>query len=206
MSGKWRYSVYDPILIILQILTLTSLFYFSLTIFIYLIDLIFDFDVNISQIFNYKLIGLNTGYNFFITVAFLINSIAGWVYSPTIVGDNLSLAFFANNQNKLLITKFNKSNKKRKLDFQFHFYFVFMKSRSFYLWLIVSRAKPCLDFSATIYVIHLVLCWIYNQQFPSTFSWWILQIICMSIMCITAEYLCAQWESKPIPLIQKEEI
>lgn len=78
--------------------------------------------------------------------------------------------------------------------------------RSCYLWVIVSRAKPCLDFSATIYLIHLVLCWIYNQQFPSTFSWWILQVICMSIMCVTAEFMCAQWESKPIPLLQKEEI
>ena len=77
MSGKFRYTVYDPILIILQIVTLTALFYFSLTILIFLIDLIFDFDVNISQLFNYKLIGLNSGYNFFITLAFLFNSLAG---------------------------------------------------------------------------------------------------------------------------------
>ena len=51
-----------------------------------------------------------------------------------------------------------------------------------------------------------MICWIYNGFFPNTFSWWILQLICMSIMCITAEYMCASWELKEIPLIQKEEI
>lgn len=80
MSGKFRHTIYDPILIILQIITLTALFYFSLTILIYFIDLLFDFDVNISQLFNYKLIGLNNSYNFSITTVFVLNSLVGYVF------------------------------------------------------------------------------------------------------------------------------
>lgn len=72
---------------------------------------------------------------------------------------------------------------------------------SLYLWHIVKKAKPCLDFSATIHVIHLFACWIYNGCFPIRFSWWLLNLICVSITCVCGEFLCMKTEMKSIPLL-----
>ncbi|KAI1285297.1 Protein SYS1 -like protein [Halotydeus destructor] len=72
---------------------------------------------------------------------------------------------------------------------------------SFYLWNIVKRAKPCLDFSATVHIVHLVLSCLYNGSFPTAISWWILNIICVTIMCVCGEFLCMKREMKDIPLL-----
>jgi len=74
------------------------------------------------------------------------------------------------------------------------------------LWHFVQRAKPCLDFSVTTHLIHLVLSWLYNGHFPTTFSWWILNVICASIMCVGGEFLCLKTEMKAIPLLQKSDV
>lgn len=84
-------------------------------------------------------------------------------------------------------------------------YLVNSIAASFYLWYIVKRAKSCLDYSATIYIIHFICCWILNS-FPSTFSWWLLTIICASITCICGEFLCMKTELKSIPLLSKSEV
>lgn len=75
---------------------------------------------------------------------------------------------------------------------------------SLYLWHILQRAKPCLDFSATIHVIHLFVCWMYNGCFPINFSWWLLNLICVSITCVCGEFLCMKTEMKSIPLLSNK--
>lgn len=77
---------------------------------------------------------------------------------------------------------------------------------SFYLWYIVKRAKPCLDYSATIHTIHLLFCWIFTGSFPFSFSWWILNSICIGITCVCGEFLCMKTEMKSIPLLSKSEV
>lgn len=76
---------------------------------------------------------------------------------------------------------------------------------AFYLWHIVKRAKSCLDYSATIHILHFLCCWLFNS-FPSTVSWWILNIICATITCICGEFLCMKTELKSIPLLSKSEV
>ncbi|XP_067616133.1 protein SYS1 homolog [Eurosta solidaginis] len=68
------------------------------------------------------------------------------------------------------------------------------------LWCIVRRAKLCLDFSCTYHILHLLICWWYNSKFPSNISWWLLNAITTTIMCIGGEFLCLKSELKEIPV------
>ncbi|XP_065332013.1 protein SYS1 homolog isoform X2 [Cloeon dipterum] len=68
------------------------------------------------------------------------------------------------------------------------------------LWFIVQRTKQCLDFSATAHLIHLFVCWSYNGYFPVSMSWWVLNTVCLAIMCVCGEFLCMRTELKSIPL------
>lgn len=65
---------------------------------------------------------------------------------------------------------------------------------------IVGRTKLCLDFSCTFHFVHLIICWFYNASFPSTFSWWFLNAICVTTMCVAGEFLCLKIEMKEIPV------
>lgn len=69
------------------------------------------------------------------------------------------------------------------------------------LWFVVERAKPCLDFTLTNFFIHFLFTWIYNGYFPSSFSWWFLNALSVTIMCVAGEYLCLKAELKSIPLL-----
>lgn len=152
-GGHFRPSVWDPLLTISQILTVQSLFYSSLGIFIFITDCLFGQDPSLNHIFNYKDVTIRTWIGLFIIISYLLNAIVA----------------------------------------------------AFYLWHIVKRAKSCLDHSATIHVIHFFSCWIFNS-FPSTVSWWILNIICAAITCICGEFLCMKTELKSIPLLSKSEV
>ncbi|EEB12748.1 conserved hypothetical protein [Pediculus humanus corporis] len=71
---------------------------------------------------------------------------------------------------------------------------------AFGLWFIVERTKQCLDFSSTAHLIHLIACWNYNSSFPNTLSWWLLNLACLGIMCISGEFLCLRSELRAIPI------
>ncbi|KAG6451641.1 hypothetical protein O3G_MSEX007264 [Manduca sexta] len=77
---------------------------------------------------------------------------------------------------------------------------IFEYHATFALWTIVGRTKLCLDFSCTYHCIHLLICWMYNGRFPTTFSWWTLNIACAAITCVTGEFLCLRTELQAIPL------
>ncbi|XP_027201820.2 sys1 golgi trafficking protein [Dermatophagoides pteronyssinus] len=70
----------------------------------------------------------------------------------------------------------------------------------------VRRAKKCLDFTLTLFIIHLILVRFYMGHVPTTFSWWLLNIICITIMCITGEYICLKSELKAIPLLVSNKV
>lgn len=67
------------------------------------------------------------------------------------------------------------------------------------LWAIVRRAKQCLDFAATAHLIHLVNCSIY-EGFPTSASWWFLNLTCMALMAVIGEFVCMRTELKAIPV------
>lgn len=64
--------------------------------------------------------------------------------------------------------------------------------------LIVQRAKLILDFAVTLHVFHLLLTSYYSRHIPSTFLWWILNIISCVVMTFAAEWACMQREMEPI--------
>lgn len=66
--------------------------------------------------------------------------------------------------------------------------------------LIVEKAKKCLDFSVTMFMIHLVACSMYGG-IPDTSDWWIVNILHMIVMILLGEFFCARREMQDIPLL-----
>ncbi|KAK4774136.1 hypothetical protein SAY87_029155 [Trapa incisa] len=64
---------------------------------------------------------------------------------------------------------------------------------------LIERAKKCLDFSATVYIIHLLLCILYGG-FPSSITWWVVNGTGLAIMALLGEYLCIKRELREIPI------
>lgn len=69
--------------------------------------------------------------------------------------------------------------------------------------IVVQRAKKCLDFCATIYILHFLLCWIFDA-FPVNWEWWLVNIVAMIGMVVLAEFLCLRKEMQDIPRTDTE--
>ena len=67
--------------------------------------------------------------------------------------------------------------------------------------IIVEKSKKCLDFSLTLFLIHLGICTAYGGM-PRTWDWWIVNILGTIIMILLGEYVCSYFESMEIPLLQ----
>ncbi|CAN0292791.1 unnamed protein product [Ectocarpus sp. 4 AP-2014] len=65
--------------------------------------------------------------------------------------------------------------------------------------MIVERAKKCLDFTSTLYIIHLAICSFYDG-IPHNWEWWILQMASLALMVVLGEYACSRRELRDIPL------
>eukprot|EP00532_Pseudo-nitzschia_australis_P016889 CAMPEP_0168262382 /NCGR_PEP_ID=MMETSP0141_2-20121125/9676_1 /TAXON_ID=44445 /ORGANISM="Pseudo-nitzschia australis, Strain 10249 10 AB" /LENGTH=158 /DNA_ID=CAMNT_0008200781 /DNA_START=334 /DNA_END=810 /DNA_ORIENTATION=- len=72
---------------------------------------------------------------------------------------------------------------------------------SFLMAIIVEKSKKCLDFSLTLFVVHLLIVCVYGG-FPSTWDWWIVHTSSVITMVLCGEYLCARREMEDIPLLQ----
>jgi protein SYS1 len=72
--------------------------------------------------------------------------------------------------------------------------------RSLLMALIVEKSKKCLDFSVTLFLIHLVSCVCYSG-FPLKLDWWIIHVLGTIIMILFGEYLCSIRELQEIPLL-----
>ncbi|CAI0386849.1 unnamed protein product [Linum tenue] len=64
---------------------------------------------------------------------------------------------------------------------------------------LIERAKKCLDFSATVYIIHLFICLIYGG-WPSSLTWWVVNLTGLAVMALLGEYLCIRRELREIPI------
>ncbi|XP_010539497.1 PREDICTED: protein SYS1 homolog [Tarenaya hassleriana] len=67
-----------------------------------------------------------------------------------------------------------------------------------YMVFLVERARKCLDFSATLYIIHLLLCIMYGG-WPSSITWWAVNGTGLGVTALLAEYLCFKREQREIP-------
>lgn len=64
---------------------------------------------------------------------------------------------------------------------------------------IVERTHKCLDFTLTIYIIHLLLILIYSG-FPFNLIWWGFHGILISVTVLISEYFCMKIEQQEITL------
>lgn len=62
-----------------------------------------------------------------------------------------------------------------------------------FLCFIVERAKKCLDFAATVHVLHLLACTAYDG-WPSSWEWWGVNLASLVVMALSGEYLCMRRE------------
>lgn len=54
---------------------------------------------------------------------------------------------------------------------------------------VVGRAKQCLDFAATIHILHFVITWLVTG-IPRTVSWWVVNGACIALTSSAGEYIC----------------
>lgn len=139
--------VFDPWLIVAQIVCLQCLYYSTLGFFMAILVGTRVPRMNLVYLFDYATVSASTVTGWCVIVSFLLGSLAGAVYI-------------------------------------------------FYL---IERAKKCLDFSATLYIIHLFLCVIYGG-WPSSFTWWVVTGTGVAIMSLLGEYLCVRRELREIPI------
>ncbi|XP_011623356.1 protein SYS1 homolog [Amborella trichopoda] len=68
-----------------------------------------------------------------------------------------------------------------------------------YMLLLIERAKKCLDFSATLFIIHLFISIIYGG-WPSSLTWWVVNGTGLAVMALLGEWLCIRRELREIPI------
>ena len=67
------------------------------------------------------------------------------------------------------------------------------------LYVVVERTKKCLDFTATVFGFHALLCWSY-RSFPASVEWWGSIAVSAVVMTVLGEWLCMKKEMRDIPL------
>lgn len=78
-------------------------------------------------------------------------------------------------------------------------YLTFDHNRAGFLMFLVERAKKCLDFCATLYIMHLFICILYGG-WPASITWWVVNITGLAVMALLGEYLCMKRELREIPI------
>eukprot|EP00871_Galdieria_phlegrea_P001531 jgi/Galph1/2379/GphlegSOOS_G1057.1 len=69
---------------------------------------------------------------------------------------------------------------------------------------IVQRAKRCLDFSVTMYLIHFIFCTLF-YGFPYSWSWWSFLLFGIAVSAALGEWLCMRKELQAIILPMNED-
>lgn len=65
--------------------------------------------------------------------------------------------------------------------------------------MVVGRAKKCLDFAATTYLVHFASCCAVAGV-PKGAGWWVTTGVALSVTAILGEYLCVSRELRDIPV------
>lgn len=76
---------------------------------------------------------------------------------------------------------------------------VFFVCRAVYMFYLIERSRKCLDFSATLYIVHLFICIVYGG-WPSSITWWIVNGSGIAVMALLGERLCMKRELQEISL------
>lgn len=173
MKTGFRNTQWDPLLLIAQIIAVQSILYVCLGFLMAIMDILVGANHTLDHLFQYHVSIFNcTSQNHSIQLI------------------DCSFYFFAQ---EIHVT--DSGGRSVILSFVLNAFIGALTLR-----FIVGRTKLCLDFTCTYHVIHLFICWFYNGLFPSTFSWWFLNAVCATVMCVCSEFLCLQIELKEIPV------
>ncbi|XP_052180776.1 uncharacterized protein LOC127793980 isoform X1 [Diospyros lotus] len=139
--------VWDPLLIVAQIICFQCLYYLTLGLFMEILVGTRVSRISLVYFFDYVTITASTVTGWCVIAAFLLSSLAGAVY----------------------------------------------------MLYLIERAKKCLDFSATLYIIHLFICILYGG-WPSSITWWVVNGTGVAVMALLGEYLCIRRDLREIPI------
>ncbi|KAF5191830.1 Sys1-like protein [Thalictrum thalictroides] len=145
--------VWDPWLIVSQIVCLQCLYYLTLGLFMSILVGTRVSRMSLVYFFDFSALTISTGIGWCVISSFLLSAIAG----------------------------------------------------AGYILYLIERAKKCLDFSATLYIIHLFICIVYGG-WPSSFTWWIVNGTCLAVMALLGEWLCIRRELREIPITRYRSI
>ncbi|XP_077386606.1 protein SYS1 homolog [Festucalex cinctus] len=148
MGSHFRSYIWDPVLIVFQIVLMQCIYYSFLGLWLVGVDSLVPTHGSLNQIFSYEILGFSSLLGRLSMMAFVLNSL----------------------------------------------------TCALGLWFFIRRGKQCLDFTVTVHFFHLISCWIYNSRFPSTLSWWLVNLACMALMAVIGEYLCMRTELRAIPV------
>lgn len=174
MKSGFRNTQWDPLLLIAQIIAIQSTLYFTLGFLIGFMDIFVDANHTLDHLFQYHVSEQMPQQ--ISQMKLDANRIFSLILLQEIHvtdsgGRSVILSFVLNAFIGALILRF-----------------------------VVGRTKLCLDFTCTYHFIHLTICWIYNGAFPSMFSWWLLNAVCATLMCVFGEFLCLKIELAEIPV------
>ena len=134
--------IFDPILILYQIVTLQCFYYFAYGSLLIICHTVLDFNISLDYYFTPKYVNFTSLVGWIQTICILMSSLAGWV--PLCLSPSLTLLQL---QHELINTPFP----------------IHSLSRAYLLSIIVEKSKKCVDFTFTLYFIHITVCCLYYQ-------------------------------------------
>ena len=195
---------FNPKLIFSQIVAMQCFHYLILGFLFQVNHVIFNTSITIDRIFTDKYLNLWSVGGWADNITVLIASMVGYVQAKKIRLLTLRLpgkrcrALLAIGETYCLMSRFSHASFFVSLCNSFPF--VWHSSRAVLMAIIVEKSKKCLDFSVTLFFIHLSACVIYNG-IPGTWDWWIIHILGTILMVLLGEYLCSRRELDDIPLL-----
>jgi protein SYS1 len=66
--------------------------------------------------------------------------------------------------------------------------------------LVIEKANKCLDYTLTIFILHLCFVWMYTKRFPWSFEWWMINGGLIFATTILAEWTLMRIEQQEIKL------
>lgn len=64
------------------------------------------------------------------------------------------------------------------------------------IYVYADRARHCLDFATTVFVVHVAAVVLYMSRFPTELQFWILILICVILTSIGSEVLCLRRQAR----------
>lgn len=144
------YSNFNSLLILLQILSMQTLYYSGLSLFYIFFDFTFGLPVHFGQFFHFSSFNTDHYYGIISIASSFFNIpiiIAGLIY-------------------------------------------------------IVVKANKVLDFIATIYLIHLLICLVYNKFNFFSIGWLFINGVCFLLTVLIGEYICIKFEQQEIKFLE----